>query len=110
MGVDSSKFLSARMQHLAPGFYTERDGGRWYIVTPSHEDRIGEGFDDRDDARRLVCALAGDPFPEGWYLLNPGSGIGAYIYGPAMFTADIWLRPIEKYFPGALARLPTGCR
>lgn len=49
--------LAARVKQAAPGFYTERDGGDWYIVTPGHGDRIGEDFRNRDDARRFHRGL-----------------------------------------------------
>jgi hypothetical protein len=48
--------LLERVQTLAPGFYTERDGGDWYIVTPDHCERIGEDFVSRDEARQALLA------------------------------------------------------
>lgn len=98
--VDISKFLKARMQHLAPGFYTESDDSPWYIVTPSHCDRIGEDFQSRDDARRLVCWLAGDPLPAGWKIEKHGDGRLSYdVEIPDRPRATIWVRPTRKLFP-----------
>jgi hypothetical protein len=91
--------LLARTLQLARGFYTERDGGPWYIVTPNHGDRIGEGFANRDDARRLLCWLAGDPMPEGWSIdIRPNSN-GHDVHIPGRDRATIWKRSVAKYFP-----------
>ena len=106
--VDISKFLQARMQHVAPGFYTERDGGRWYIVTPDHDDRVGEEFVDRDNARRFVCWLAGDPLPKGWTLQRCGDGRIAYdMTIPGQYSpATVWARSCRKLFPLRAAFVP----
>ncbi len=104
--VDISKFLSARMRHEAPGFYTEQDDSPWYVVTPDHCDRIGEDFRNRDDARRLVCWLAGDPLPEGWRLECHGSGDLSYdVIIPGQPRACIWARTARKLFPARAAEL-----
>lgn len=99
--------LLERVKTLAPGFYTERDGGDWYCVTPTHDERVGEDFVSRDEARQLLCSLAGDPFPSHWYVTPGGSRIALDLYGPKGTRATLWLRPIAKLFPGALDRLPV---
>jgi hypothetical protein len=106
--MDISNFLSARMQHLAPGVYTERDGGRWYIVTPDHGDRLGEEFKDRDDARRFVCWLAGDPLPQGWTFTRNGDGRICYdLQIPGQYApATVWARPCRAMFPARAATFP----
>lgn len=93
--------LKLRMQQIAKGFYTERDGGPWYIVTPDHGDRIGEDFNKRDDARRLMCWVAGDPAPEGWSIEPSGDGrIAFHITVPGQYsTATLWARTVRKHFP-----------
>lgn len=99
--------LLARVKTLAPGYYTERDGGDWYIVTPTHNERIGEDFVSRDEARQLLCGLAGDPFPPHWYVVAGGSSHAVDLYGPKGTRATIWLRATARFFPGALERLPV---
>jgi hypothetical protein len=99
--------LLERVQTLAPGFYTERDGGDWYIVTPDHCERIGEDFVSRDEARQALLSLAGEAFPAHWYTTPGGTGrIAADLYGPKGTRATLWRRPIAKHFPNALERLP----
>ena len=94
-----------RMKQLAPGYYTERDGGLWYVLTPDH-DRIAEDFRDRDHARQFVCWLACDPLPEGW-IVEPHAG-GRISYDltlPNQYSpATIWTRPVCERFP-AMAHL-----
>ena len=101
-------FLTERMKRMAPGYYTERDGGRWYIVTPDHGDRVGEEFKDRDDARRFVCWLAGDPLPEGWTLRACGDGRIAYdLTIPGQYSpATVWARTCRNLFPARAAVIP----
>jgi hypothetical protein len=100
--------LLERMKTVAPGHYTERDGGLWYIVVPSHDERLGEDFADRDHARQFVCWLAGDQLPHGWKISPSGTGRIAYDlkipdqYGPA----TIWARPCRRYFPARATDLP----
>lgn len=108
MAVDRSKFLQARMAVVAPGYYTEQDGGRWYVVTPDHSDRVGEEFADRDNARRFMCWLAGDPMPEGWTLRRCGDGRLAYdlnIPGQSG-PATVWARTCRKLFANRAALIP----
>lgn len=85
------------LRNVAPGFYTERDGGDWYCLTPDHE-RIAEGFAKRDDARRAILYLAGADMPAGWKItektrlscgLNCGQGC----------DATIWTRNVLSVFP-----------
>ncbi len=107
MAIDRSKFLATRMAHLAPGFYTERDGGNWYVLTPDgepHHERLAEDFADRDDARRLVCFLAGDPAPEGWAMKRRTKSY-AELTRAGETVALVWLDGIERRFPEMLSRL-----
>lgn len=104
MASDSRNIgVQARMIRLAPGFYTERDGGLWYVLTPSH-DRLGEDFHEREDARRFVCFLAGEPAPEGWALARRTKSY-CELTGVTRGPAILWLAEIEKSFPGSLSRL-----
>ncbi len=94
------------MKQLAPGFYTERDGGRWYIVTPDHDDRIGEEFRDRDDARRLMVWVAGGPMPEGWTITGTAGRNHCDLNMPGQYSpATLWTRAIREHFP-KFAALP----
>jgi hypothetical protein len=99
--------LIGHMKRIAPGYCTERDGGRWYALAPNH-DRIGEEFARRDDARRFVCWLAGDPLPDGWVIQRHGSGCIAYeIVIPGQYSATIWTRAVARHMPHHAATFPT---
>jgi hypothetical protein len=84
-------------KRLAPGYYTERDGGDWYLVTPEG-DRIAEGFAKRDDARRLVCWLAGEDLPKGW-VIDGGNDLSFNVAIPKQTAATIWTRECRQHFP-----------
>ena len=101
--IENTAELLARVKEMAPGFYTERDGSAWYIVAPNHNERIGEDFADRDDARRLLAWVAGGPKPEGWEVLPcRANAIGVYIKLPNTEAhATCWLRGTRKHFPRA---------
>lgn len=90
--------LLARIRETAPGFYTERDGGDWYIVTPEHDDRIGEDFAKRDDARKCLAWLAGDPMPRGWKL-SGHTELSAFLDCGQGYAATIWTRAIARAWP-----------
>lgn len=92
--------LVETMKRIAPGFYTERDGGRWYVLTPEH-DRIAEEFSNRENARRLVCWFAGEPMPDGWKVSPHGDGRISYdLEIPGQYSpATIWTRETVKAFP-----------
>lgn len=96
--------LIAAIKEKAPGFYTERDGGDWYCVTPDHSDRVGEDFASRDDARRFILWLAGEDMPEDWTIterrelacdLDCGQG----------YPATIWARSARRWFPARVKDL-----
>ncbi|WBU32344.1 DUF3560 domain-containing protein [Rhodopseudomonas palustris] len=96
--------LLDRTKLRAPGFYTERDGGDWYIVTPDHGDRIGEGFVSRDAASRMICWLAGDLPPSGWRIEAAGDrDLFARVLMPGQPPATLWLRAARQHFIGAAA-------
>lgn len=95
--------LLARVQQLAPGFYTERDSGDWYCVTP-HGGRVGEDFENRDDARRFLCWLAGDPLPKGWTIIR-ANDLFAELDCRREQLATVWVRPAEQLFPGRLSAI-----
>jgi hypothetical protein len=99
--------LVRRVEQAAPGFYTERDGGYWYIVTPDHGDRIGEDFRDRDDARRFLLWCAGAALPDGWSI-GAVSRIAADVECGQGFPATAWARTIAKHFPARVAELNEG--
>lgn len=96
--------LVERVKQIAPGFYTERDGGYWYIVTPDHGDRIGEDFRNRDDARRFLLWCAGESLPEGWSI-GEVKRIAADVECGQGFPATAWVRAIAKHFPARAAEL-----
>jgi hypothetical protein len=85
--------LIERVKALGGGCYTEQDGGNWYIVTKDHDDRIGEEFERRDDARRFICVLAGDPMPKGWSLERHGSGQQSFDLNVGKdYVATVWTK------------------
>lgn len=87
------------MKRIAPGFYTERDGGPWYVVTPDHS-RLAEDFESRNDARRLVCWLGGEDMPKGWRVEPHGTGDLSFdVEIPGRSRATIWAREARKLFP-----------
>lgn len=90
--------LVAQIKERAPGFYTENDGGDWYVVTPDHSDRIAEGFARRNDARRCLLWLAGGDKPSD---MRPGDGndlaVDLHITGQG--RATIWRRALRQHFP-----------
>lgn len=89
--------LLARVQEIAPGFYTERDGGDWYVLTPGH-DRVAEGFAKRDDARRCLAWLAGDEKPKGWKLVRVNA-LSADLDCKQGYAATLWVRSIRRAWP-----------
>lgn len=97
MRMDYENML-LELKRLAPGFYTERDGGDWYIVVPTHDDRIAEDFADRDDARRFLLWVAGGPRPEGWTITNvrPRAADLDCLQG---YRATVWMRALREFFP-----------
>ena len=102
--TDISRFLQERVKHVAPGYYTERDGGDWYCVTPDHCSSVAEGFARRDDAPRCLCWLAGDPQPQGWRIVA-ANGLSADLdCGQGSMPATVWLKPARDVFP----RRPAG--
>lgn len=102
--TELSAELKSRVETIAPGFYTERDGGDWYCVTPTHDERVGEDFNSRDDARRLILWLAGDSLPEGWKIIKR-PGIACDLDCGQGYAATIWTRPACRLFPGRAADL-----
>jgi len=107
--MDNPKIL-ARVKEIAPGCYTERDGGDWYALAPTTSDigRLAEGFGDRDNARLLLCFLAGDPLPKGWRLTPNGKGGLSYdIEIPGDYTATLWARDARKLFPARAEAFPV---
>jgi hypothetical protein len=97
--------LLARVKEIGPGCYTERDGGNWYSLAPDH-DRLGEDFERRDDARRLIIWLAGDDLPQGWTLKPCGSGHLSYDIDCGQgFRATLWIRAVRRAFPARAAEI-----
>lgn len=95
--------LLERVKAIAPGFYTERDAGPWYVIAPGGQ-RIAEDFHNRDDARRLICFLAGDPLPAGWDLVKSGTGdLAADIVIPNRPRATLWLKATRTLFPDRIS-------
>lgn len=89
--------LLARVKEIAPGFYTERDGGDWYVLTPNHA-RVAEGFARRDDARRCLAWLAGDAMPAKWKILKYDD-LSADLDCGQGYAATIWTREIDRTWP-----------
>lgn len=85
-------------KRMAPGFYTERDDGPWYVVTPDG-DRIAEGFENQTDARRLVIWLAGGELPRGWKVDMESNDLAGDVRIPQRATATIWVRECRQHFP-----------
>jgi hypothetical protein len=103
-----SNFLRERVKHIAPGCITERDGGDWYAVAPDGS-RLAEGFRDRDDARRVILWLAGDPMPDEWSILK-ADDLSCEVDCSQGHPATIWTREAIKCFPrraNALAAVRT---
>ena len=97
--------LVARIKEIAPGCYTERDGGNWYALTPDH-DRLGEDFERRDDGRRLILWLAGDDLPKGWAFKPCGDGRLSYDVDCGQgFRATLWIRAARRAFPARAAEI-----
>ena len=97
--------LLARVKEIAPGCYTERDGGLWYALGSDH-DRVGEDFERRDDARRLILWLAGDDLPEGWRVTPRGNGGLSYDVDCGQgFRAVLWIRSARRAFPARGAEI-----
>lgn len=92
--------LLLRIAVVAPGCYTERDGGDWYVLAPDH-DRMAEDFVDRDDARRFLCWLGGDPLPAGWRVEPHNGGRHYYeiIIPNRSQVATIWTCATKAAFP-----------
>jgi hypothetical protein len=95
--TESSEKLLADFKRLSGGCYTERDGGPYYVVAPG-EFRIAEGFDKRDDARALVCWLAGEDLPKGWVVTDMND-LSIDVEIPKRATATIWTKDCRKVFP-----------
>lgn len=95
---ETPRDLVAEIKAKAPGFYTERDGGDWYCVTPDHSDRVGEDFANRDDARRLILWLAGDDMPKGWTITGRNDLFCSLDCGQG-YDATIWTREACRLFP-----------
>lgn len=88
----------------APRHYIERDGGDWYVVTPTHDSRLAEGFHKRDDALHFLAWIVGVPFPDGWAIserkdrhcdLDCGQG----------YPATIWTGVVSAWCPSRAAEV-----
>ncbi|RUW81539.1 MAG: hypothetical protein E5V52_02060 [Mesorhizobium sp.] len=101
--VRTSDELIQAIKSLAPGYYTERDGGDWYSVTAYH-DRVAEDFARRDDARRCILWLAGEPMPDGWRITR-GGDLSCDLDCGQGYRATIWTRSVAKAFPDRAADL-----
>jgi len=104
--------LLARMKELLPGYYTERDGYDWYCLAPNNTDhgRVAEDFVKRDDARRVMLWLAGDPLPKGWSI-KPArpNGNSCHVTVEGQYSdATIWVRPCLTLFPNRRDALLAG--
>jgi len=105
MATKTADIVLEEFKRLAPGFYTERDGDQWYVVTPT-TDRIAEGFDNRNDARKLVCWLAGSALPEDWRILAAADlDLSITVEIPGRSSAIIWTKECYRYFPGRVDEL-----
>lgn len=96
--LQNQQDLVNRCRALAPGCYTERDGGNWYALNPAHL-RMAEDFARRDDARRFILWLAGDPMPAGWEIRPNGDGTLSFdIECGQGFPATLWIREVQRTF------------
>lgn len=100
--------LIETMKRIAPGFYTERDGGAWYVVTPDYG-RLAEDFERQNDARKLICWLAGEAMPKGWRV-EPHGDQSFDIEIPGCAPATIWTREAAKHFPARWAEIEDAAR
>ena len=96
--------LAKALDRHAPGFSIIREGGPWFIETPSGYERIAEGFKDRNTARRLILWLAGGQRPNRW-IVRPWFGHSAILDCRQGDAATIWTDPTLRHFPTAHAIL-----
>lgn len=101
------EILSSRVNEMAPGYYTERDGGDWYCVAPNGGGRFAEDFSRRTDALRMILWLAGDPLPEGWVIGYRSRGLSLDVECRQGYTACIWKPNALVHFPARKATLTT---
>ena len=94
----SESELIAKIKEIAPGYYVENDGGDYYCVVPTHDDRIGEDFKNKKDALKFILWMAGEEKPEGWEIGRIGT-IAADLDCGQGYGATIWTRTVIEKFP-----------
>jgi hypothetical protein len=87
------------------GFYTEQDGGPFYMCTPRHT-RLAEGFYKSLNALKAAQWLAGMPMPSGWNVTRMNDLFAEVDCGQETL-ATIWIREALAFFPDCLSRLPV---
>lgn len=108
--TEAESMLIETMKRVSPGFYTERDGGAWYVVTPDGS-RLAEDFENRNDARKLICWLGGEDMPKRWRIEPHGDGDLSFdIEIPGRSRATIWVRETRKLFPIRWAEVEAAAR
>ena len=94
--------LIKRVKEIAPGYVMERDGGDWYLCSPSpDQQRLAEGFSHRATALKCLLWLAGDPLPEGWSITDH-SRLALDIDCEQGYPATIWVREAALEFPNRI--------
>ena len=81
-----------------PAHYIERDGGDWYIVTETHDSRLGEGFRRRDAAVACLAWLNGAPLSDGWSI-SERKDRHCDLDCAQGYPATLWTRVVCAWFP-----------
>lgn len=96
--------LIGRVRQSAPGCYTERDGGDWYVIGPG-ETRLAEGFATRRSAHECLLWLAGDPVGAG-FLIERRSDLFCEVRSRRNGEiSTVWAKEAMRAFPSARALL-----
>lgn len=92
--------LIGRVRQSAPGCYTERDGGDWYVIGPG-ETRLAEGFATRRSAHECLLWLAGDPVGAG-FVIERRSDLFCEVKSRRNGEyATVWTKEAMRVFPTA---------
>lgn len=92
--------LIGRVRQSAPGSYTERDGGDWYVIGPG-ETRLAEGFSNRRSAHECLLWLAGDPVGAGFVVERQNDLFCEVRSRRDSLHATVWTKEALRAFPSA---------
>ena len=87
------------------GCYPERDGGLWYVVTATHDSRLGEDFRSKDAAIAFLKWLQGEPMPDGWEIENRKHRHCDLVCQKDWLHATIWTAVVAEWFPARAAEV-----